>query len=386
MELIKPLQLQELIKIRRHLHAHPELSGQEKDTALQVVDFLKKTQPDQIITGLGGQGVAAIYVFDAQGPSILVRADMDALPIEEINTFVHRSQVQGVSHKCGHDGHTTILLGLAHALYQKPLKTGRVVLLFQPEEETGKGALQVIQDEAFKIIQPDFALALHNLPGFHQNSVILKEGSFAAASRGMIIEIQGASSHAAHPEQGNSPATMLAHAIIELQALAQQASRFQDFVLATIIHARLGEEAFGTNPGKATLMLTLRAFLDADMQILMRRCEQLINKLAEDYKLKFSISYTESFPATVNDPHLCQLMRQAAEALDHQIVDLDQPFRWSEDFGHFSAICPSLLFGLGSGTDSPGLHNQDYDFPDDLLSPGIHLFHKMLELLVDDTA
>lgn len=383
MELLNNNDLKELLTLRKWLHKNPELSGNEFQTSQKLEEFIQRTQPDKLIPGIGGYGLAAIYHFDDTGPTILVRADMDALPIQEVNTFSHKSQVEGVAHKCGHDGHSTILMGLAMALKSTPFAKGRVVLLFQPEEETGKGAAKVIADEAFKMMLPDYVIALHNLPGFSLGSLVIKEGPFAAASTGMIVKIKGASSHAAHPEQGNSPATMLAKAILELQELPEKKkNKFNDFALLTIIHAKLGDVAFGTNPGDALLMATLRTFTNDDMKQLKKLSEIAIKTLAEDHKLIVDISYTEEFPATVNNHDIVEIISSAAQRTDIPVIVIDEPFRWSEDFGHFTSKYPGALFGIGSGEKSPGLHNNDYDFPDEILSTAVQVFYESLKTLL----
>lgn len=385
MELLTHEQIKELVALRKWLHQNPELSGKEKNTSARLEAFIKKTRPEKILTGLGGYGVAAVYVFDKEGPTILVRADMDALPIDEVNNFDHRSQTDGISHKCGHDGHSTILAGLAIALQNKPLAKGRVVLLFQPEEETGQGAAKVIADEAFKMIRPDFAIALHNLPGFEKAAIIIKDGPFAAASTGMIVNIKGASSHAAHPEQGNSPYEMLAKAMMQLTDLPRKnKDQFKDFALITIIHAKLGEVAFGTNPGKAVLMATLRTFYNDDMTLLRKMAEDTVKELANKFNVKIEISYTEEFPATINQKELVSTIKDIADTTGDKIIEIKEPFRWSEDFGHFTSRYPGVLFGIGSGKDSPGLHNNDYDFPDDIIPNSVNIFWHTLEKITQD--
>jgi amidohydrolase len=382
MELLNNDQIKELLALRKWLHKNPELSGKEKNTSRKLEEFIRQTSPDKIITGLGGYGIAAVYVFDEKGPTILVRADMDALPIDEINTFAHKSENEGVAHKCGHDGHSSILAGLALALKNNPLPKGRVVLLFQPEEETGQGAAKVIADEAFKMIKPDYAIALHNLPGFEKAAIVLKDGPFAAASTGMIVKITGASSHAAHPEQGNSPVKMLAHAMQEIPEIpGKKSSKFKDFALATIIHAKLGEVAFGTNPGKAVMMVTLRTYYNDDMDMLVKETERLVNSLAEEFNMKIEISYTEKFPATINDKSLNDIIRQVCDDTGENTTEIEEPFRWSEDFGHFTSQFKGTLFGVGSGKDSPGLHNNDYDFPDEILPHAVQVFYHTLKKL-----
>jgi amidohydrolase len=376
--------LRELIDFRKYLHQNPELSGQEKQTSKTIEDFLKKTNPSSIVTGLGGHGLAAVYNSGKAGPTVLLRADMDALPIQESNSFEYRSKYHGVAHLCGHDGHSTILAGVAVGLQKSPLKKGRVILLFQPAEETGQGAAAVIADEKFKPLTPDYAFALHNLPGFKRGQIFLREGTFASASTGLIAKLKGLSSHAAHPEDGNNPDLAMAKMILELNNLVSQKERFDDFTLLTVIHAKLGEVAFGTTPGNATLMATLRTYLDTDMEILKAESESIIKHIGKENNIKVDITYTEEFPATINSSECTALVQRASSKLDLQTHQLKNPFRWSEDFGHFTQLCKATLFGVGSGEGHPQLHNEDYDFPDDIIEPSANLFREIVEQILND--
>ena len=167
----------QLERLRKDFHAHfPELSTKEFKTAAKIQDYLEEFTTSEM-RKVGETGTLAIFNSEKKGKTILVRADIDALPILESNTFNHRSVVKNVSHKCGHDGHTAILLGLARALTDYPLEKGRVILLWQPAEETGKGAMEVIKDNFFKNLSIDYAFALHNIPGYDYHKVILKKGS-----------------------------------------------------------------------------------------------------------------------------------------------------------------------------------------------------------------
>ncbi len=375
-------QLKEIIKLRKTLHSYPELSGNEEQTAGRIKSFIKESNPDKIIEGLGGFGIAAVYNSGKPGPSVLLRADLDALPIDEVNGFSHRSQYQDVSHKCGHDGHMAILAGVSTMLKSIRPSEGRVILLFQPEEENGQGAAKVISDPKFEAIRPDYAFALHNLPGYEKNAVVFKEGPFASASTGMIMDLQGRSSHAAHPEQGNSPVHIMTELMQGLMHIPQSESGFHDFVLLTIIHARLGEVAFGTNPGKALLMATLRSYFDEDMAIMKNKAVQLINKLQKKHGINCDISYTEEFPATINNPRVTEIIQQAISRSGAKSIHIEKPFRWSEDFGHFTAEYPGALFGIGAGKDHASLHNHDYDFPDEILETGVNMFIHIADQLV----
>lgn len=378
--LIQQNVLDDIRAFRHLLHQHPELSGQEQQTAERVRHFVQQYQPNTLITGIGGHGIAAVYNGENSGPTVLIRCELDALPIAERNDMLYRSHTDGVAHKCGHDGHMAIVAGLAALLHKQPPKHGRVVLLFQPAEETGEGAAQVLADTAFPSIQPDYAFALHNLPGIPRGHVVLRDGVFAAASKGMIIYLHGETAHAAHPEDARSPALAMATILQDMHTL-HKSEDYNDFTLLTVIHAQLGERAFGTTPGDATIMATLRAYNNDDLQQLTQRAEELVQKQAALYTLEACVEYTDVFPATVNHPEAMHILRSALGP-EVTMVEAVTPFRWSEDFGHFSSIARTAFFGIGAGEQHPQLHHSLYDFPDDILGTGIQCFYGIVDKLL----
>lgn len=369
--------LQKIIKLRHELHQNPELSDNEFVTAERVAVFLSHYKSAEIIRGMGGNGIACIFKGKSEGPSVLFRCDMDALPIQEENDLEYRSLNKEVSHKCGHDGHISILAGLADLFSKNPPEKGQVVLLFQPSEENGQGAFRVITDQKFKEIKVDYAFALHNLPGFPQGEIVLKNETFASASKGMIIKLIGKTSHAAEPENGISPAVAMADIIKQLNDLYEKKEQFSDFALITIIHARLGEIAFGTSPGYAEVMATLRTYSNDDMQKLVLEAENIAKENAQSNNLKYEISFTEEFPATENNRDMVKLIEEASKSLGITYSYLENPFRWSEDFAHFTQHFPGALFGLGAGSNHPQLHNPDYDFPDEIIENGVKMFYEI---------
>jgi len=197
--------LDKLRKLRKELHRYPEYSGREKETATRVLKFCSRYEPDIVIDKLGGHGFALVFKGAHEGKTLMFRAELDALPIDESLEIPHRSLHKEISHKCGHDGHMVILCGLAGLLQQRRPEMGRVVLLFEPAEETGKGAMAVIDDPGFRSVTPDYVFALHNVPGFPQGSVVVKSNIMAVASLGLFTRLKGDSSHAAYPDQGISP-------------------------------------------------------------------------------------------------------------------------------------------------------------------------------------
>ncbi len=365
-----------LTQLRKELHQNPELSGEERETAKRLKSFLKAYEPDEWTENLGENGFAVTYNGKEKGPSVIFRAELDALPIQERGGLKHKSKREGVSHVCGHDGHMAIVAGMAVALSkERPLK-GKVTLLFQPSEETGEGAEAVINSPNFKNISPDFAFALHNVPGYPMHQVILKKGSFNAASKGMVVQLEGKTSHAAHPEEGNSPAEAMSMLVVGLPKLSDA---IKDFSLVTVIHAKLGEVAFGTTPGEATVMTTLRTFENEPMETLTQYAEGLTALVAKEHGLLHSTSYCEVFQSVENDPKAWEHVNEAAKTLELKTKHIRTPFYWSEDFGQFSKITPSMLFGLGSGKSQAKLHDGSFDFPDELIPTGCSLFMEVVK-------
>lgn len=373
----------ELISLRRELHKYPELSGKENNTAGKIVKFAEKFNPDKIIKNIGGNGLAVVLQGDHKGKTILIRCELDALPIEEENEFDYKSQTEGVSHKCGHDGHMAIVSGLIPLLSEKKIKNGKIVLLYQPAEETGEGAEQILNEDKFKNLNPDYVFALHNLPGFEKNKIIVKENEFTSASKGLKIKLIGKTSHAAEPEKGITPSLAVAELIQRLVEIPNK-EKFDEFTLVTIIHAKIGERAFGTTPGYAELMATLRSYKNENMEKLQAQAEKIIDEVSAKNNLKFKLEWVEEFPSTINDKFCVDVVRKSAEENNLSIEEIKNPFRWSEDFGHFTQKYNGALFGLGSGVDQPQLHNPDYDFPDDIILTGTKMFYSIIKNIAEE--
>ena len=366
-----------LTDFRHDLHRHPELSGEEERTARAVVDLLTQTRPDQVLAGLGGHGVAIVYDSGRPGPTVMFRAELDALPIEELTDVPHRSVVPGKGHLCGHDGHTTILAGLGMVLARTRPARGRAVLMFQPAEEDGSGAAAVIADPRFAGIRPDWAFAIHNMPGIPLGAIGIGAGPANCASMGMRIVLDGRTAHASMPETGISPASCVAEVISALPALAPGGAMTDDFRLASLCHVHIGRSAFGVVPGRAEMWITLRSVTDAGLQELGRVFRTDVERRAAGHGLRVSFEVDDLFHACTNDDEACETMLRAAEALNMQQAAVSLPMRGSEDFGLFGHHARSAMALLGSGEDLPQLHNPDYDFPDALIQPGVRLFARL---------
>lgn len=366
--------------IRRRFHQHPELSGREQKTAARVLELLQDFEPDELLSGLAGHGLAAVYRFQQPGRTIVFRAELDALPIEETNTFDHKSKDDSISHACGHDGHMTILIGLAQLLKEHRAElSGKIILLFQPAEEIAAGAKSVLADNRFLALEPDYIFALHNLPGFPLNKIILKKGAFASTSIGLKINLQGETSHAGHPENGRNPVLAMTSMINNLLTIPQLFTSYHAAALITIIHAKLGEEAFGTSPGQAQIMATLRAADDDVLSKMKQQAERMLDFTAKASDLDYSHEWVEYFPAIINAAECVELIRSAVQKSAFPYQYLETPFSWTEDFSFYTQKIKGAFFGLGAGVIHPQLHNSNYDFPDELIKAGIEIFWAIIK-------
>lgn len=371
--------LQSLVTLRHKLHRNAEISGSESVTAKIIRDFLSETHPDALQTGIGGDGVLATYDGEAEGKHIMLRCELDALPIPDEIEQEYRSKSDGVGHKCGHDGHMSIICGVAKLLADERPASGKVSLLFQPAEETGRGARQVLEDEQFRDINPDYCFALHNLPGFSKHQIVVREGTFAAASVGLEIELKGQSAHSAHPEEGRSSAVAMAQLIQSLSTVPQYYSPMDGAVKVTVINAEMGERSFGILPSKAIVRATLRTYDDDLLISLQERCLRIAEGLAHTYGLSIQQNWVEPFAATANDARAVDIIREAAQKQGAEILERKAPFSWSEDFGRFTKEIPGAIFGLGIGKDHPALHAEHYDFPDEVIGTGTVMFMQIIK-------
>lgn len=367
----------ELVEWRRRLHRMPELSGEERETAAAVRAFVAATRPDRILTGLGGHGVAAVFEGEAPGPTVMLRAELDGLPIAEVSDIPHRSTIAGRGHMCGHDGHMATLAAVARGLGRQRPKRGRVLLMFQPAEENGAGAAAVIADPKFREIAPDIAFSLHNMPGLPLGQVELAEGPVNCASRGMRLVMTGRTAHASMPETGVAPTLAVARLLPALTALGRGGALDEGYSLVTVTHVRIGEPAFGIAPGEAEVWGTLRTLTTGRMAALVEAAETLAGDVARGHGLGLAIDYHDVFNHCENAPEAVAHLRRAldAEGVTHHP---GPPMRGSEDFGRFGEKAPAAMFFLGAGERHPNVHNPDYDFPDDLIGIGARVFMRAI--------
>ena len=377
--------MENILQIRHSLHQNAGLSGDESFAHDCIEKYLRSLKPEILETHVGGYGIIAEFKGEKAGKTVAFRADTDALPIDEKEecTAGYSSKISGVGHKCGHDGHTAILLDFAARIAAERPKSGNVVLLFQPEEETGKGAAKLLASGLLEKLRVDAVFGLHNLPGVPLGQVAVKYGTFAAASCGMTIKLHGVEAHAAYPADGINPGNAVAE-IIGLVDNVNSANMYNPanpdkFKQITLICVRLGQPAFGTSAGEAEVMLTLRAYSNQDMEQLLSDTEARISEISGRNRLKVEISYCEKFHALENRDEFVDIISRAATQENLSLMELDEPRRWSEDFADYLLKLPGAFFGLGAGSEHLPLHHPDYDFPDELIETGGRLFYRIAE-------
>ena len=371
-------QTDELIRIRKYLHADPELSGQEFRTAEYIYNHLKMIKATEVYKIID-TAVVAVFESKKLGETTLLRADIDALPIQEENNFGHRSKTANVSHKCGHDGHTAILLGVAQNLSKNPISGGKVILLSQPAEENGEGAKAVLAHSFFKILVVNQVFALHNLPGFPLKEIVIKEGFFTANVISLMVKLTGKTAHAAEPEMGQNPSVAIAKIILEANQHVNNKSIDLAFFVITVVHSHKGEEGHGVSAGLGEVHFTMRAW---DKKLLSRKCkgfEKYINEVCNAEELEVAISWTQEFNSSSNNKKPIELISKVANGSNLSVSKLKTPFKWGEDFGLLTHKYDGAMFGLGDGEDTPALHTTDYDFPDEIIPTGIEIFSQIIE-------
>ena len=376
------METEKFYRYREEFHRYPELSGQEIRTAARIKEILTTYSPTNIHTGIGGNGVVAEFCFPGNGPVLLFRADTDAVVIEEHTNLSYRSENPGISHKCGHDGHTTILLAFAELLHRQPLNRGRVLLLFQPSEENGEGARNVLKNPWFRQQKIDQAYALHNLPGYPMSSVICRSGSFTCSVISCCIRIDGKTAHAAEPEKAVSPVSVLLNILQESQKWNRGNLCTPDYFRSTLVELHIGEEAYGVTAGNGLIRLTLRAATETKLKEYIHRLEELVRSMMSGQsELHSSIEWLEAFTANENHPSAVDIIETAARNKRLTYQTSPHPFAWGEDFGLFTQYFPGAMFGLGAGIDTPSLHTPGYDFPNEIIQSGAQMFYEIARLI-----
>ena len=378
----------ELMAFRRDLHAHPELGFEELYTARRVTEALKVCGVDEIHSGMGKTGVVAVIKGrqHTSGKMIGLRADMDALPMQEHNDFAWKSGKPGLMHGCGHDGHTTMLVGAARYLAETRNFDGTAVLIFQPGEEGYAGAKAMIEDGLFDRFPVQSVYGMHNWPAMRPGTIGINPGPMMAAADRITIEITGKGGHGAHPYQTIDPVLVAAHIITAVQSIVSRNVKPVDSAVISLCAMRAGEMgAMSVIPGSATLVGTVRTFSPTVQALVERRLNDMCQAVAMGFGATASVHYERMYPATLNtapEAHFAADVAQSLVGRDHVVRDLE-PSMGAEDFSFMLQVKPGAYMRIGQGEEngvgSCFLHNSRYDFNDDILSLGSALHASLAE-------
>ena len=374
-------ELPRLAALRHDLHAHPELAFEEHRTSDVVARFLEKAGVE-VHRGLAGTGVVGVLRAGHSRRAIGLRADMDALPIEEENTFPHRSRHAGRMHACGHDGHTTMLLAAAEYLAGSRRFDGTVYFIFQPAEEGEGGARAMIEDGLFTRFPMEAVYGLHNWPGLALGQFAVHRGPVMAGTDQFDIVLRGQGAHAAMPHQGRDPIVAGAALVQTLQSIVSRSTDPLDAVVVSVTRFHAGE-AYNVIPPEAKLAGTVRTLRTEVQQEVESNLKRLATGIAQAHGMEAQVFYRRGYPATVNDPREAEFCRQvAAQLVGEEQVRADlPPSMGAEDFAYMLQEKPGCYVWLGNGPGTGGctLHNPRYDFNDALLPIGAAYWVTLVE-------
>jgi amidohydrolase len=370
----------EIQSIRRTIHAHPEVRYEEFRTSELVAQRLEQWGIE-VHRGMGKTGVVGILKRGTGRRAIGLRADMDALPIQELNTFDHRSQIEGRMHACGHDGHTSMLLGAAQYLAKHGEFDGTIVFIFQPAEEGGAGARAMIEDGLFSKFPVDAVFGMHNWPGLAEGTFGVKEGPIMASSNEFRIDIRGIGAHAAMPHNGRDPVFAAVQIANALQSIITRNKKPIETAVLSITQIHAGD-AVNVIPDEAWLAGTVRTFTTETLDLIESRMHTVTQATAAAYECSVDVSFNRNYPPTVNSPEetrfAAEVMREIVGA--EKVSTAVEPTMGAEDFAFMLLAKPGCYAFLGNGDGSHRemghgagpcmLHNASYDFNDELLPIG----------------
>ncbi|WP_105433205.1 M20 aminoacylase family protein [Neorhizobium sp. T6_25] len=374
---------EEMIRWRHHLHANPELSYQEHKTASFVAEKLH-SYGIQVTEGMGGTGVVGVlYGSRESGRSIGLRADMDALAIEERNDFPHRSTNSGVMHACGHDGHTAMLLGAARYLAETRDFSGRVVFVFQPAEEMGGndgGAARMIREGLFESFRCDEIYGLHNWPGMEVGTFAVKAGPMMASGDAFEIEVRSTGMHAAQPHKGADVVLTAGHILVALQQISARNVDPLDAIVvsATQIH---GGDAYNVLPNTITIRGTVRAFSPTARDAAESAVRRVVEGICMSTGALCKVSYVQQYPTLINSEAAARSAEIAGSAVFNRIETNPPQTMIVEDFAFMLADRHGCYGWIGNGPDDNGciLHSAWFDFNDEALPFGASYFASLVE-------
>jgi amidohydrolase len=371
----------EIAAWRRDLHAHPELQYDVHRTAGFVADQLRAFGCDEVATGIGRTGVVGVIRGRGHGSNraIGLRADMDALPIQEARDLPYRSTVPGTMHACGHDGHTAMLLGAAKYLAETRDFDGRAVLIFQPAEEGGGGGEAMVKDGMMERFGVESVYGLHNIPDQPLGTFAIRPGPIMASTDRFTIHIEGRGGHAALPHAAVDTVLVGSHVVVALQSIVARNVKAIDAAVVSVCAVEAGH-AFNVLPQRAELRGTMRALTPKVRDLVLRRIWEIVVGVAAAFGARATVDFASGYPATENHPAETEFMADvAAQVVGSDNVERDvAPMMAAEDFSYMLAHRPGAYIFMGNGP-SAGLHHPDYDFNDAAIPYGASLWARIIE-------
>jgi hippurate hydrolase len=376
----------DMIVWRQDFHAHPETAFEEVRTARIVAEKLREFGCDEVITGIAKTGV--VGVIRGQGDTtraIGLRADMDALPIQEQTGVPYASTVPGKMHACGHDGHTTMLLGAAKYLAETRNFEGTVYVIFQPAEESGGGGNVMVQEGLFERFPMERVFGMHNWPGAPEGSFWWREGPIMAATAQIEVTVSGKGAHGAMPHQGNDPVVVAAHIVTALQSIVARNVEPAESGVITIGLIQ-GGDTWNVIPESVTMRGTARWFKPEVGDLLERKFLAIATGIATAFGATATAAFDRGYPATVNEPESTAMALAAARAIagEAKVQEMPQPTMGGEDFAFMlNAKSGSyIMLGAGRGPADPQVHHPKYDFNDAVLPIGASYWATLAEQLL----
>lgn len=365
----------QLVEWRRALHRRPELAFEEHETAAFIATQLRAFGLE-VHEGLAGTGVIGI-LRNGEGPSVGLRADIDALPIAELTGADYASETPGKMHACGHDGHTTMLLGAAQVMAADPPGPGTVVFIFQPAEENEGGARVMIEDGLLEQFPLDSTYALHNWPGLEAGRIAMRAGPVMAAFDTFELKVMGRGSHGAMPHEGIDPITLAAQLQMAWQTIVSRAVDPTDAAVISVTQIHAGH-TLNVIPDEVILRGTVRTLRPATRDFVQAEMTRRAEMIAEAFHASAELTYQRRYPATINSSEAAETARRAAEAIvGRDAVQTDYaPSMASEDFAFLLEKVPGAYGWIGNGSAEGGrnLHSPHYDFNDEILPLGVQFF------------
>ena len=366
---------------RRDFHENPELLFDVHRTAGIVEEKLKSFGCDEVVAGLGRTGVVGVIRgrTNNSGRVIGLRADMDALPIEEATDVPHKSKVPGKMHACGHDGHTAMLLGAAKYLAETRNFDGTAVVIFQPAEEGGGGGNEVVKDDLMERFGVQEVYGMHNMPGIPVGHFAIRPGPMMASADRFTINIEGKGGHAAMPHNCIDTVVVAAHVITALQTIASRNADPLDSVVVSVCTVKAGD-AFNVIPQTAMLLGTVRTLSPEVRDLAETRIRAITENVCAAFGATAQVEYERGYPVTMNDPEKTDFMAGVARAVsgENAVDTTVLPLMGAEDFSFMLEKRPGAYIFLGNG-DTAGVHHPAYDFNDEASPYGVSLWAKIVE-------